>query len=97
MTISMIPISQQQPLQTLQSPNVNPLSKHHGHKQFLCSDREGWGPISNERWDLTPCSLDTLLIFVAVWGVLAGLGAIIYLKRRASQDVKKNWHFYAKL
>lgn len=92
----MIPFLEQQALQSSQSDIINPL-KHHARKQFLCSDREGWGPISEERWDLTPCFLDIWLIFVATWGVLAGIGAIVYLKQRAYQDVKKNWHYYAKL
>lgn len=93
----MIPMIEQQPLQSVQSTVVNALKPHQSQKQFLCSDREGWGPISEERWDLTPCFLDTWLIFVAAWGILAGVGAIIYLKRRAYQDVKRNWHFHAKL
>ena len=64
----------------------------------LCADAEGWGPISDTRWDLTPCFLDIWLVAVAVWGLLGGAGAITYLvKKRTPQDVKKNWHYYAKL
>ena len=64
----------------------------------LCGDREGWGPVSNIRYDLTPCFLDIWIVLVAVWGILFGPGAIWYLlKKRVAQDVPKNWHFYAKL
>lgn len=66
-------------------------------QSLLCADPEGWGPISSIRWDLTPCFLDLWLVFVAAWGIVGGAGAIWYLSRRTSQDVKKNWHFYAKL
>lgn len=66
--------------------------------QFLCSDNEGWGPISKTRWDLTPCFLDIWLLFVTAFGLVGGAGAIFYLlKKRVPQDVKKNWHYYTKL
>lgn len=68
------------------------------HRQPLCEDREGWGPVSQLRWDLTPCFLDLWLVWVAAWGILAGAGAIYYLhKKRIPQDIKKDWHYYAKL
>ncbi|KIV77341.1 hypothetical protein PV11_09143 [Exophiala sideris] len=67
-------------------------------RQPLCGDSEGWGPISDLRWDFTPCFLDVWIIGVALWGVLLGAGAIWYLlKKRIPQVVPKNWHFYAKL
>lgn len=65
--------------------------------QPLCADPEGWGPISHVRYDLTPCFLDLWVLFVAVWGILPGAGALWYVLRRTAQDVPKNWHFYAKL
>lgn len=71
---------------------------HHRSKQLLCSDPEGWGPVSEVRWDLTPCFLDVWVLFVAVFGLLGGVGALFYLlKKRTPQDVKKNWHYYTKL
>ena len=67
-------------------------------REPLCGDPEGWGPISDLRWDFTPCFLDVWIIGVALWGLLLGAGAIWYLlKKRVPQDVPKNWHFYAKL
>lgn len=72
-------------------------SKHHS-SQVLCSDPEGWGPISEIRWDLTPCFLDVWVLFVAAFGLIGGVGALFYLfKRKPPQDVKKNWHYYTKM
>jgi ATP-binding cassette, subfamily C (CFTR/MRP), member 1 len=66
--------------------------------QPLCGDPEGWGPLSPLRYDFTPCFLDVWIIFVAAWGVVCGAAALWYLfKKRAPQEVSKNWHFYAKL
>lgn len=65
--------------------------------QPLCGDSEGWGPISSHRYDFTPCFLDTWILFVSVWGILMGAGALWMLLRRTPQLVQKNWHFYAKL
>lgn len=95
--------SRQQQAQLQSTPSAYellPLNKHHhqASKQPLCSDPEGWGPVSDIRWDLTPCFLDVWLVFVTVWGLIGGAGAIIYLvKKRTPQDVKKNWHYHAKL
>ena len=67
-------------------------------QQHLCGDPEGWGPISSARYDFTPCFVDVWIVFVAVWGIVGGVGAIWFLlKRRSSQPVSKNWHFYTKL
>lgn len=78
---------------TPNSAQIEPLLR-----QPLCSDPEGWGPVSPLRWDLTPCFLDVWIIGVALWGVLFGAGALWYLfKKRIAQDVPKNWHFHAKL
>ncbi|KAF2490569.1 multidrug resistance-associated protein 1 [Lophium mytilinum] len=70
-------------------------TKHH---QKLCGNPEGWGPLSRYRYDFTPCFLDVWISVVAVWGIVAGVGAIWYLFKKCSpQPVSKNWHFYAKL
>jgi ATP-binding cassette, subfamily C (CFTR/MRP), member 1 len=64
----------------------------------LCSDSEGWGPISPIRYDFTPCFLDVWIISVAAWGLVGGAAAVWFLlKKRVPQEVSKNWHFYAKL
>jgi ATP-binding cassette subfamily C (CFTR/MRP) protein 1 len=65
--------------------------------QPLCGNIEGWGPLSPFRWDFTPCFLDVWVALIAAFGIVGGIGAIIYLKRQPSQPVKKNWHFYLKL
>ena len=66
--------------------------------QPFCHDPEGWGPLSQFRFDLTPCFLDFGVSLVAVWGIIAGAGALwLLFKKRVPQPVSKNWHFYAKL
>lgn len=92
-------------LQTVLTSPVSPLAVSDGknsfainHYQPFCADPEGWGPISQWRYDFTPCFLDVYILFVAAWGLLAGAGAVWYLlKTRIPQPVSKNWHFYAKL
>lgn len=66
--------------------------------QHFCGDIEGWGPLSSLRFDFTPCFLDVIVAVVAVWGSVAGAGALwLLLRKRIPQPVSKNWHFYAKL
>jgi hypothetical protein len=67
------------------------------HKQPLCGNQEGWGPLSPLRWDFTPCFLDVWICAVGVFGLLGGMGAIVYLRRQEEQPVGRNWHFWAKL
>jgi hypothetical protein len=66
-------------------------------EQPLCGNIEGWGPLSRLRWDFTPCFLDVWIAAVAIFGILAGAGAIVYLRNQPAEPVKKNWHFWAKL
>jgi hypothetical protein len=68
------------------------------HRQPLCGNNEGWGPISPIRYDFTPCFLDVWIATVAVFGIVGGAGALWYLYRNCTpQPVKRNWHFFAKL
>lgn len=70
----------------------------HPNRQPFCTDPEGWGPLSPTGYHLTPCFLDVIVAVVAVWGTLAGAGALwLLLKKRIPQPVSKNWHFYTKL
>lgn len=73
------------------------LTATNSHGQPLCGNAEGWGPLSPFRWDFTPCFLDVWIAIVAVFGIVGGIGAIIYLRRQPAPPVKKDWHFYAKL
>ncbi|KAF1957365.1 hypothetical protein CC80DRAFT_42988 [Byssothecium circinans] len=94
-------------MQRLQIPlqPSTPLAQTHGYleasshqRQPLCGNREGWGPISPDRYDFTPCFLDVWIAVVAVFGVLGGAGAAWWLCSKCTKEpVKKNWHFYAKL
>lgn len=63
-----------------------------------CGNSEGWGPLSPDRFDFTPCFLDVWITAVAAFGIFFGATALWYLTKRCpAQPVKKNWHFYAKL
>ncbi|THW49233.1 ATP-binding cassette glutathione S-conjugate transporter [Aureobasidium pullulans] len=74
------------------------VSTRPGHRQPLCRNAEGWGPISPFRYDFTPCFLDVWIASVAAFGLIFGAGAIYYLFKKCSpQPVKQDWHFYAKL
>ena len=67
------------------------------HHQPLCYNKEGWGPFSPYRYDLTPCALDLTVAAVAIYGILFGAGALYYLyKWKKAQEVKKDLHFWAK-
>lgn len=69
-----------------------------GRKQPLCSDVEGWGPLSSVRYDFTPCFLDIWVAVVALYGVLFGAGAIWWLLRKSKPyPVSKDWHLYTNL
>jgi hypothetical protein len=66
--------------------------------QPFCGNIEGWGPLSPNRYDFTPCFLDVWISSVAAFGILFGSGAVWWLlKRNTAQPVPKNWHFYTKL
>lgn len=81
-----------------QSPVDSAFDLHPHPQQAFCSDAEGWGPLSPLGFHLTPCFVDVIVALVAVWGTLAGAGALyLLLKKRIPQPVSKNWHFYAKL
>lgn len=88
------------PLTTSSRPSelLDVFNVKHAHHEPLCGNPEGWGPISDIRYDFTPCFLDVWILFVGVWGVLCGSAALWFLfKKRIAQEVPKNWHFYAKL
>ncbi len=66
--------------------------------QPLCGNLEGWGPISQYRYDFTPCFLDVWITTVAIYGIVLGAAAVWWLmKKREASAVSKNWHFYTKV
>ena len=67
------------------------------HRQPLCGDTEGWGPISAFRYDFTPCFLDVWITAVALFGIIFGAVAVWWLlNNRSPATICKNWHFHAK-
>ncbi|TEA16194.1 Metal resistance protein YCF1 [Colletotrichum sidae] len=81
----------------LGSLGSNYLSATEHIKQPLCGNAEGWGPLSPIRYDFTPCFIDVWIASVAVFGVVFGSLAIIWLlQRKKPSDAPKDWHFWAK-
>jgi ATP-binding cassette subfamily C (CFTR/MRP) protein 1 len=73
------------------------LSAESHTKQPLCANAEGWGPLSNYRYDFTPCFMDVWVGTVAAFGILGGAVAIWWLVRRKQRFVvERNWHFWGK-
>lgn len=81
------------PLQQLGSDYLS-ASAH--FKQPLCGNKEGWGPLSPFRYDFTPCFIDVWIATVAVGGLVLGLGAIWYLKKKEKLPANKNFHLWLK-
>ncbi|OLN93990.1 Metal resistance protein YCF1-like protein 1 [Colletotrichum chlorophyti] len=81
----------------LGSLGSNYLSATAEYKQPLCGNEEGWGPLSPIRYDFTPCFIDVWIASVAVFGVIFGSLAIVWLlQRKKPTDAPKDWHFWAK-
>ncbi|KOS18981.1 Metal resistance protein YCF1 [Escovopsis weberi] len=68
------------PLQELGS---HYLSASASWEQPLCSNKEGWGPLSPFRYDFTPCFIDVWVAIVSVFfGIFLGSLAIWWLLRK---------------
>jgi ATP-binding cassette subfamily C (CFTR/MRP) protein 1 len=67
-----------------------------GHRQALCGNKEGWGPLSPHRYDFTPCFIDVWIAIVAVGGLALGLGSIWFLREQQKLYPTKNVHFWLK-
>jgi ATP-binding cassette subfamily C (CFTR/MRP) protein 1 len=67
------------------------------HRQPLCGNVEGWGPLSPFRYDFTPCFIDVWIAIVAVGGVLLGAGTIWWLRKKQEQyKSTQNIHLWIK-
>ena len=96
---SMIPPTHEQlVLQSANPSSYRSFGVENHHAQPLCGNSEGWGPLSDFRWDFTPCFLDVLVLAVSVWGIVGGLAAIWYLYKKCEpEQIKKDWHFWTKI
>ncbi|KUI60128.1 Metal resistance protein YCF1 [Cytospora mali] len=73
------------------------LSATEDFKQPLCGNEEGWGPLSPFRFDFTPCFIDVWVASVAIFGVVFGLLAVVWLvKTRKPTEISKGLHFWTK-
>ncbi|KAI1777523.1 ABC transporter type 1, transmembrane domain-containing protein [Hypoxylon cercidicola] len=82
------------PLQELGQGYLSATTHFH---QPLCSNEEGWGPLSPFRYDFTPCFIDVWVFAVAVFGIVCGGLAVWYiLRRQKPTEISKDWHFWMK-
>jgi hypothetical protein len=82
---------------TLEQLGQGYLTSDKGNSQPLCGNAEGWGPLSKERYDFTPCFMDVWVSTVAVYGILFGAVAVWWLVRRKSRAVvERDWCFWTK-
>jgi hypothetical protein len=66
--------------------------------EFMCRSIEGWGPLSNEYYDFTPCFVAVPLAFVALFGTVVGSFTIWRLWAGYNrQPTPRDWHYYGKL
>ncbi|CAG8970710.1 hypothetical protein HYALB_00001491 [Hymenoscyphus albidus] len=73
------------------------LSAESVRRQSFCGNKEGWGPLSQTRYDFTPCFMDVWVASVAVFGILGGAIAVWWLlRKKKSFMVGKDWHFWTK-
>lgn len=64
---------------------------------LLCGNEEGWGPMSPDRYDFTPCFIDAGVAVAAIFGILAGTGAILHLLGRQYKPVTTaSTHYWLK-
>jgi ATP-binding cassette, subfamily C (CFTR/MRP), member 1 len=82
---------------TIQQLGYGYLSSVKQDGQPLCGNAEGWGPLSKERYDFTPCFMDVWVSTVAVYGILFGAVAVWWLVRRKTRAVvERDWCFWCK-
>ncbi|CAD0058861.1 unnamed protein product, partial [Aureobasidium pullulans] len=70
------------------------VSTRPGHRQPLCRNAEGWGPISPFAMILLPASS---ILGRRFWSHLRSRCHLLSLQKCSPQPVKQDWHFYAKL
>lgn len=82
---------------TIQQLGYGYLSSDKEGGQPLCRNAEGWGPLSKERYDFTPCFMDVWVSSVAVFGILCGAVACWWLVRRKTRvERERDWVFWCK-
>ncbi|TQS36417.1 hypothetical protein Golomagni_03139 [Golovinomyces magnicellulatus] len=69
-----------------------------GHPtQSWCGSSDGWGPFSPHQYVFTPCFIDVWISSVALYGIIFGLFAVVWLIRKKNINlVTKDWQFWTK-
>ncbi|KAK9244743.1 P-loop containing nucleoside triphosphate hydrolase protein [Lipomyces tetrasporus] len=80
------------PLGTLDFPTVSPAL------DGFCRNEEGWGPVSENFYDFTPCFSEGVLVdFTSLFIIILGSFQISQLFKVKPVPTRKNWHYYTKL
>ncbi|KAJ8102129.1 P-loop containing nucleoside triphosphate hydrolase protein [Lipomyces tetrasporus] len=80
------------PLATLDFPTFSPAL------DGFCRDEEGWGPVSENFYDFTPCFSEGVLVdFTSLFIIILGSYQISQLFKVKPVPTRKNWHYYTKL
>ncbi|KAK9477858.1 P-loop containing nucleoside triphosphate hydrolase protein [Lipomyces japonicus] len=82
----------QNPLGTLDLPTIPPAV------QGFCRDPEGWGPISENYFDFTPCFSEGVIVdLTSLFIIIFGSFQISSLLKVKPVPTPKNWAYYSKL
>ncbi|KAK9485960.1 P-loop containing nucleoside triphosphate hydrolase protein [Lipomyces starkeyi] len=80
------------PLGVLDLPIVSPAISG------FCRNDEGWGPVSENFYDFTPCFSEGVLVdFTSLFIIILGSYQISQLFKVKPVPTRKNWHYYTKL
>ncbi|KAK9376897.1 P-loop containing nucleoside triphosphate hydrolase protein [Lipomyces chichibuensis] len=80
------------PLGVLDFPTVPPAVSG------FCRNEEGWGPVSENFYDFTPCFSEGVLVeFTSFFIIILGSYQISQLFKVKPVPTRKNWHYYTKL
>ncbi|KAL5603731.1 hypothetical protein FOVSG1_006481 [Fusarium oxysporum f. sp. vasinfectum] len=85
-------------LDNFNSEGSNYLTKPASCQQLLCCNSEGWGPLNHSRNEFTPCFLNSAILLVSVFGLVAGGPTLWLLARRKDDEaIRKDWQSWTKL
>ncbi|CCG82393.1 putative ABC metal ion transporter [Taphrina deformans PYCC 5710] len=67
------------------------------YRQAFCPQREGYGPISDSKYDFTPCFDSAISDIPSLFIIVFGAYEIFKLSRVRDLGTRKDWHFWTKI
>lgn len=67
------------------------------HHQSFCPQREGYGPISESKYDFTPCFDSAISDVPSLFILVIGIYVLFTLRHVKPLKAPKNWHFWSKM